>query len=38
MLAAAKDAQPKRQSVLEEALSNSGEITYHSYLTSEDAS
>ena len=31
MLAAAKDAQPKRRTPLEEALSNDGGITYHSY-------
>jgi hypothetical protein len=30
MLQAAKDAEPKRQSVLEAAFANSGELTFHS--------
>jgi hypothetical protein len=30
MLAAAHDERPRRMSVLQEALSNSGELTYHS--------
>ena len=30
MLQLDKDSQPRRQSVLQEALSNSGELTYHS--------
>ena len=39
MLQADRDAQPKRTTPLEEALSNSGTLTYHSYPTTlEDES
>jgi hypothetical protein len=38
MLQTARDAQPKRTTPLEEALSNSGTLTYHSYPTLEDKS
>ena len=39
MLQAARDSQPRRQSVLQEALSNSEGMTYHSLApTPEDAS
>jgi hypothetical protein len=31
MVAAAKDAQPRRESVLQHALANTGEMEYHSY-------
>ena len=31
MLQASKDAQPRRESPLQHALSNTGEMTYHSY-------
>jgi hypothetical protein len=38
MLAAAKDSQPRRESVLQHALANTGDMEYHSYQTSpEDA-
>jgi hypothetical protein len=36
MLQADKDAQPRRQSVLEEALSNSGGLTFHSLAPTQD--
>jgi hypothetical protein len=38
MLSAAKDSQPRRESVLQHALANTGEMEYHSYqATPEDA-
>jgi hypothetical protein len=36
MIAAARQAQPKRQSPLEEALSNSPEMAYHAYPANPD--
>jgi hypothetical protein len=36
MLQSARDAQPRRQSVLQEALSNSPEVTYHPIRHSAD--
>jgi hypothetical protein len=36
MVAAAHDARPRRESVLETALSNSGEITFHPYSAEDD--
>jgi hypothetical protein len=36
MLAAAKDAQPKRRTPLEHALGNSGTMTYHAYPANPD--
>jgi hypothetical protein len=36
MLQAAHDAQPRRESPLQHALANSGEMTYHSYQTPPD--
>ena|SRR5215217_6602119 len=38
MLQAAKDARPKRRTPLEEALSNSGTLTYHPLPASDEAS
>ena len=38
MVAAIRDSQPKRESVLQEALSNSGGITYHSLAPTGDES
>jgi len=38
MLQAAADARPKRVSVLQEALSNSGEVTFHSLAPAGDES
>jgi hypothetical protein len=37
MLQAARDAQPRRTTPLQEALSNSGELTYHSMQTADDS-
>jgi hypothetical protein len=37
MVAAIRESQPKRQSVLQEALSNSGEITFHSLAPGDDS-
>jgi hypothetical protein len=38
MLQASKDAQPKRQSVLQHALSNTGEMVFHPIRDEGDAS
>jgi hypothetical protein len=37
MLAAAKDARPRRTTPLEEALSNSGTLTFHPLSSSQDS-
>jgi len=38
LVAAIRDSQPKRESVLDAALSNAGEITFHSLAPTEDES